>query len=80
MKCKVENLYLEEKIMMENTKQKRKYIKRGAVVGDNLGWLGIWLPLPLFIVVSMLFAGAGAAVGFIAYLAKSRIKNIPNKH
>jgi len=58
--------------MPENTQQKHKYIKRGAEVGDTLGWLGLWLPLPLFILVSLIFAGIGAGIGFIAYLTKKK--------
>jgi hypothetical protein len=60
--------------MEESTKQKHKYMERGAKAGDALGWLGIWLPLPLFVIVSIIFAGIGAVIGFIAYLTKSRIK------
>ena len=55
---------------MENTKQRNKYIERGAKIGDTLGWLGIWLPLPLFILVSLILAGVGALIGFGAYLVK----------
>jgi len=48
-------------------------MERGAKAGDALGWLGVGLPLPLFIIVSIIFAGIGAIIGFIAYLTKSRI-------
>ena len=58
--------------MTENTKQKHKYIERGAEIGDTLGWLGIWLPLPLFILVSIIFAGIGAGIGFLIHLTKKR--------
>ena len=59
---------------MEEVSKKHKYIKRGAVIGDNLGWLGVWLPLPLFILVSAILALVGAGVGFVAYLTNKRIK------
>ena len=58
--------------MSETTKQKHKYIERGAKVGDTLGWLGVWLPLPLFILVSIIFAGIGVGIGFLTHLAKKR--------
>jgi len=58
--------------MTENTKQKHKYIERGAKAGDALAWLGVWLPLPLFILVSIIFAGIGAGIGFLMHLAKKR--------
>jgi hypothetical protein len=61
--------------MKENKEQKHKYIERGAKAGDALGWLGIWLPLPLFILVTVILAGAGAVIGFFAYLVKGRGKN-----
>jgi len=57
---------------MQTDDKKEKYIKRGAVAGDNLGWLGIVLPLPLFILFSAILALIGAGVGFIAYLASKR--------
>jgi len=54
--------------MIAKDNKKRKYIRRGAVIGDNLGWLGIWLPLHLFILLSIILALIGGAIGFIAYL------------
>ena len=56
---------------MEKTPQKQEYIKKGAKIGDTFGWLGIFLPLPLFILVSVIFAGIGAGIGYFVHLSKS---------
>ena len=63
-----------EASIMETDDKKLKYIKRGAVVGDSLGWLGLALPLPLFILFSAILALIGGGIGFIAYLTRKRIK------
>jgi len=60
--------------MMETADRKHNYIKRGAVIGDNLGWLGVILPLPLFILLSAMLALIGSGIGFITYLTSKRIK------
>jgi len=57
--------------MLEKTPQKQEYIKKGAKIGDTFGWLGIFLPLPLFILVSVIFAGIGAGIGYFVHLSKS---------
>jgi len=59
---------------MGEVEKKQKYIKRGAVVGDNLGWLGMVLPLPLFILFSAILALIGGGIGFVAYLVSKRRK------
>jgi len=55
---------------VEEVNKKHKYIKRGAVIGDNLGWLGIALPLPLFIVLSLILALIGSGIGWVVYYVK----------
>jgi hypothetical protein len=52
--------------------KKEKYIHNGAKVGDSLGWLGLWLPLPLFILLSVILALIGGGIGLIAYLTSER--------
>ena len=59
---------------MEEVNKKQKYIKRGAVIGDNLGWLGIALPLPLFIVLSLKLALIGGGIGLVVYFCNTLIK------
>jgi len=60
--------------MKKTDGEKQKYIKRGAVAGDNLGWLGVVLGLPLFILFSAILALIGGGIGVIAYLTSKRIK------
>jgi len=60
--------------MLGTVNKKRKYIQKGSEIGDNIGWLGVVLPLPLFIVVSFILALLGGGVGFIVYLFKKRTK------
>ena len=59
---------------MEEVNKKQKYVKRGAVIGDNLGWLGIALPLPLFIALSLILALIGSGIGLVVYFCKALIK------
>ena len=60
--------------MLEAVNKKRKYIQKGAEIGDNLGWVGAVLPLPLFIILSIMLALIGGGVGFIIYLTNKLIK------
>jgi len=65
------DLTKKEEIIVEEVIKKQKYIKRGAVIGDNLGWLGIALPFPLFIVLSLIFALIGGGIGLVVYFCKT---------
>jgi len=60
--------------MVEEVNKKHKYIKRGAVIGDNIGWLGIALPLPLFIALSLILALIGGGIGLVVYFFNTLIK------
>jgi len=59
---------------VEKDNKKQKYIKRGAIIGDNLGWLGSALPLPLFIGLSLILALIGGGIGFVIYLTNKLIR------
>ncbi|MCL1862104.1 MAG: hypothetical protein FWF78_00885 [Defluviitaleaceae bacterium] len=59
---------------MEEANKKQKYITRGAVIGDNLGWLGIALPLPLFILLSIILALIGGGIGLVVYFCNTLVK------